>query len=161
MILPVEYGKPDEEMIHKIENGQILSGGCAIQGLMQAHYCPECDTRFDAHCSEEFLNHIKALTYSSKETQITIYFYVDHLKLHAKYVEKEIPYLSEFKEALKHSAIEYWKEDNGDEWMIDIDCPGYIRESINLKGTKFRPSSFYLFKAFLDLVLSYKQGDQI
>ena len=72
-----------------------------IQGLMQSHYCLECDTRFDAHCTEEFLNHIKALTYTSKDTQITIYFHLDHLVLHAKYVEKEIPYLLEFKEAFK------------------------------------------------------------
>jgi len=158
-ILPVEYGTPDEEMIHKIENGQILHGGCAIQGLMQAHYCLECDTRFDAHCTEEFLNHIKALTYTSKDTQITIYFHLDHLVLHAKYVEKEIPYLLEFKEAFKECGIEYWKEDNGDEWTIDIDSPGYFRNSIQLKGTEFRPSTFYKFNDFLNRILNYKQGD--
>ena len=157
-ILPFEYGTPDEEMMHRIESGQVLHGGCAIQGLMQAHYCLECDTRFDLQCTEEFLNHIKALTYTSKEYQITIYFHLDHLVLNAKYVEKEIPYLTEFKEAFKHTALEFWKDDNGDDWSIDIDCPGYFRNSIHLKGTEFRPSTFYKFSEFLNQVIHYKQG---
>ena len=28
-ILPVEYGTPNEDMIQRIEQGQILHGGCA------------------------------------------------------------------------------------------------------------------------------------
>lgn len=158
-ILPVEYGTPDEEMISNIEKGQILHGGCAIQGLMQAHYCTECDTSFDAQCTEEFLNHIKALTFSTKDMLVTIYFHIDHLTLHAKYVEKEIPYFVGLKEAFKHTALEFWKEDNGNVWQIDIDCPGYFKDSIHLSGTEFRPRTFHKFYEFLTLLLNYKQGD--
>jgi hypothetical protein len=155
-ILPVEYGTPHDEMISRIEKGEILHGGCAIQGLMQAHYCKECDTRFDVQCTDEFINHIKALTYSTKDMLITIYFEIDHLTLHAKYVEKEIPYLPELKEALKQTALEFWKEDNGNVWQIDIDCPGYFRDSIHLHGTEYRPSTFYKFNEFIQMLLSYK-----
>lgn len=155
-ILPVEYGTPNEDTIARIEKGEILHGGCAIQGLMQAHYCTACDTSFDVHCTEEFLNHIKAMTYSTKDMLITIYFEMDHLTLHAKYVEKEIPYLMEIKEVLKQTALEFWKEDNGDVWQIDIDCPGYLKDSIQLKGTEFKPSTFYKFNEFIQMLLSYK-----
>lgn len=158
-ILPVEYGTPNEAMIAKIEKGQILHGGCEIHGLMQAHYCLECDTRFDTECTEEFLNHIKALTYSSKDMLVTIYFHIDHLTLHAKYVEKEIPYLSDLKKAFKQTALEFWKEDNGNVWTIDIDCPGYVRDSIHLTGTEYRPTTFYKFNDFIQSLFNYKQGD--
>ena len=55
----VEYGTPDETMIEKIEAGLILHGGCAIQGLMQPYYCLDCDTRFDVHCTDIFMDHLK------------------------------------------------------------------------------------------------------
>jgi hypothetical protein len=107
-------------------------------------------------CTDEFINHIKALTYSTKDMLITIYFEIDHLTLHAKYVEKEIPYLPELKEALKQTALEFWKEDNGNVWQIDIDCPGYFRDSIHIHGTEYRPSTFYKFNEFIQMLLSYK-----
>lgn len=45
-IMRLEYGVPDTAMIQKIEEGLILHGGCAIEGLMEPYYCINCDQRF-------------------------------------------------------------------------------------------------------------------
>ena len=63
-IMNIEYGTPDEAMIRRIEAGEILHGGCAIDGLMQNYYCLDCDTRFDLTSSQAFLESITSISVS-------------------------------------------------------------------------------------------------
>ena len=148
--MDVEYGTPDEAMIEKIEAGLILHGGCAIQGLMQPYYCLDCDTRFDVHCTDMFMDHLKQIRYQSKDEEIIVDFHPEHLDVQVNAIRRMIPYNKDLKDALESSALEYWKTDNGNTWSIEISCPGYFRESILLQGTDDKPYTFKRFKAFID-----------
>lgn len=148
--MDVEYGTPDEDLIEKIEAGLVLHGGCAIQGLMQPYYCLDCDTRFDIQCTELFMDHLKQIHYKTNDEDIHIDFHPEHLDIQVNTFRRMIPYNKELKDSLYSSALEYWKTDNGNAWSMDISCPGYFRESIQLQGTDETPYTFKLFRAFLN-----------
>ena len=148
--MDVEYGTPDEAMIEKIEAGLILHGGCAIQGLMQPYYCLDCDTRFDVHCTDIFMDHLKQIRYRSNDEEIVVDFHPEHLDVQVNAIRRMIPYNKDLKDALSSSALEYWKPDNGNTWSIEISCPGYFRESIQVQGNDDKPYTFKRFKAFID-----------
>lgn len=149
-IMDVEYGTPDEKMIGKIEAGLILHGGCAINGLMQPYYCLNCDTRFDVHCTDVFMDHLNQIRFKTKDNEINLDFHPEHLDVQVNAVRRMIPYNKDLKNALKSSALEYWKTDNGNTWSIEISCPDYFRENIQLKGSDEIPYTFKIFKAFID-----------
>ena len=146
----VEYGTPDKTMIEKIEANLILHGGCAIQALMQPYYCLDCDTRFDVHCTDIFMDHLKQIRYQSKDEEIIVDFHPEHLDVQVNAIRRMIPYNKDLKDALNSSALEYWKTDNGNAWSIEISCPGYFRESIQLQCSDDKPYTFKRFKAFID-----------
>ena len=149
-IMDVEYGTLDDEKISRIEAGLILHGGCAIQGLMQPYYCLDCDTRFDVQCTDIFMDHLKQIRYESKADEIIVDFHPEHLDVQINAVRRMIPYNKELKDTLRSSALEYWKTDNGNTWSIEVSCPGYFRESIQVQGSDDKPYTLKLFKAFID-----------
>ena len=67
----VVYGLLDEKIIKQIEKGQVLHGGCAIQGMMQPYYCFDCDTRFGLKSSPLFMNAVTEIDYHT-ETSINL-----------------------------------------------------------------------------------------
>lgn len=148
--MDVEYGTPDATMIEKIEAGLVLHGGCAIQGLMQAYYCLDCDTRFDLQCTDEFMRHLKQMRYKDSSQDIRITFLPEHLNIQVNTFSSMIAYNQHLKSRIQSSALEFWKTDHGDAWHLEIDCPGYFREKILLQGTQDKPHAFKLFKALLD-----------
>jgi len=62
----VGYGLLNEKIIKQIEKGQVLHGGCAIQGMMQPYYCLDCDTRFGLKSSPLFINAVTSINYRTQ-----------------------------------------------------------------------------------------------
>ncbi len=96
------------------------------------------------------MDHLKQIRYQSKDEEIIVDFHPEHLDVQVNAIRRMIPYNKDLKDALKSSALEYWKTDNGNTWSIEISCPGYFRENIQLQGNDDKPYTFKRFKGFID-----------
>ena len=108
--IEVEYGELTDNMIKRIENGEILHGGCAIKGLMPHYYCFSCDTRFDQQCSDEFINHICLIEVNAYPLQLN----------------------DEMKSWIKESQIEYLKESHDQSENIVLHFEDYFISSLSV-----------------------------
>ena len=150
--LPVVYGTLDETLIQAIEDGELLHGGCAISGLMQAHYCPVCDVRYDDLCMDEFMNKLKKLSYQDKHQSFTLDFYADYMVLTQDQHREVVVYTSSHKHALAQTQLEYWSSLDQGTWTIDLILPDYFRDHIHLKGTKEKPYAYLSLAHWFELL---------
>jgi|GEM_PF-1341378 len=130
----VVYGLLNEKIIKQIEKGQVLHGGCAIQGMMQPYYCFDCDTRFGLKSSPLFMNAVTSIKYRTQtvinQTQINEKFSlqilnnatVDTLSIHYEYqLRLDSEFIRDqnqridisrdtFFRLLEQVGFDYWKE---------------------------------------------------
>lgn len=144
-IMFVEYGTADESMIKRIENGEVLHGGCAINGLMQKYYCMECDSRFDDECTDLFIDHIRRIEFKQKDDVIEIIFKKDKLEVKTKDIDKEIEYTSDLKKSLKETQVEFYQSISPSEYQIRIECYGYIQDIVEKSGNESEPVNAVFF----------------
>jgi hypothetical protein len=140
--IPVAYGTPDEAMIERIEAGTLLHGGCAISGLMQTHYCPHCDVRYDMQCTPEFLDGIQTLSYSDAHTHFVVHFDSHQLRIVQNNDIQQFPYTQELQASFSNTQIEFWQSTDDQAWCIHINSPQYFRDVIELSGSAESPSAF-------------------
>lgn len=150
--IPVAYGTPDDAMIQLIETGQILHGGCAISGLMQAYYCVNCDVRYDPQCTPEFLKGIQTLTYSDVHQTFIIYFEAQQLRIFQNNQIQIIPYTAELQTIFSQTQIEFWQSTEKTDWRIVIKTIDYFRESIELTGTHTTPVAYAALLKWFELI---------
>lgn len=150
--MPVAYGTPDDAMIQLIEAGQILHGGCALSGLMQAYYCVNCDVRYDPHCTPEFLNGIQTLTYSDVHQTLIIHFEAQQLRIFQNNQIQITPYTPELQTIFSQTQIEFWQNIENPEWHIVIKTTDYVRESIELTGTQTTPVAYTALLKWFELL---------
>jgi hypothetical protein len=145
--IPVVYGTLDETMIQRIESGEILHGGCAISGLMQALYCQACDVRYDDYCTDEFITKLRQLNYQDQEHNFTLDFNSDHITLTQMHQSQTLTYTPELKHQLSLTQIEYWTSLDQGSWSINLTLSDYFRDQILIHGNKHTP---FAFKSLID-----------
>ena len=148
--LLIEYGTPDEAMIQKIEAGTILHGGCAIAGLMQPYYCPQCDLRYDEQCTSQFMRALKKLSFHSATDVVEIDFLPNQLSFSRNGVQKTRSYTANLHEALAHTQLEFWASTTPSTWTLRMELRGYFQEVIELQGTQKSPVAFKRWLIWLD-----------
>ena len=144
-IMNVEYGTPNDEMIKRIEKGEILHGGCAISGLMQKYYCMDCDSRFDDECTDLFINHIRQIEIVEGNNHTEIHFTKDKLQLKIGEFEKVIDYTDNIKNELKQSQVEFYQSYDTSKIKIRIECFGYIQDVVEKTIADNEPVNGYKF----------------
>lgn len=151
--MPVEYGTVDDAMIKRIENGEILHGGCAVSGLMQKYYCLDCDSRFDDLCTDLFMSHIRRIEYKHDNEVIEIAFSKDKLYLKTKEFDKEIDYSEDIKDQLRKTQVEYYQSVSPSRYQIRIECFGYIQDIVEKEGNMTEPVKAILFQNWIEDLL--------
>lgn len=146
-IMNIEYGNPDEAMIKRIEAGEILHGGCAIDGLMQKYYCLDCDTRFDTVSSNQFLSSIKHINvhvgHSNFDVRINeAEVLINGLKIN---IDKAL-FLSE----ISIFGLEFWNHTQSYHPDVHIECPSYFINHIDVDFDVHIPYHFEAFRIYLE-----------
>ena len=146
-IMNIEYGNPDEAMIRRIEAGEILHGGCAIDGLMQNYYCLDCDTRFDLTSSQHFLESITSISVSVGRLHYDIRIQdsvvlINGLKIN---LDKTL-----FLNEISIFGLEFWNHTQSHHPDVHIECPTYFMDHIDVDFDVHIPYHFEAFRIYLE-----------
>lgn len=146
-IMNVEYGNPDEAMIKRIEAGEILHGGCAIDGLIQSYYCLDCDTRFDVKSSTLFLESLKEIRVNTGRLHLEVRVLASEVLINGQKINI---LKKDFLQELAVFGIEFWNHTSSHHPDVQIVCPTYHVHSIDIDFDVHIPYHFEAFKIYLE-----------
>jgi len=158
-VMKVEYGMPDDAMVARIEAGEILHGGCKVNGLTQSLFCLECETRFDPTSTPEFLSALQRITFTRNGESFDIVLeqedsVVDRLIL-TQECRTTIITNRKHLDQLILCGLEFWNQggflenDEAGEWRLEWIAEGYFRKDDHFSGNRLAPYDFARWLDFL------------
>lgn len=158
-VMKVEYGMPDDAMVARIEAGEILHGGCKVNGLTQSLFCMECETRFDQTSTPEFMSALRRIKFTRNGESFDIVFEHADSKIARLVLTQEckttIITKEEHIDRLIRCGLEFWDQkgfrenDEAGEWRLEWIAEGYFRNIEYLSGNRHAPYFFGRWLNFL------------
>lgn len=158
-VMKVEYGMPDDAMVARIEAGEILHGGCKVNGLTQSLFCMECETRFDLISTPEFMSALQRIKFTRDGESFDIVLehedsVVDRLILTQ---ECRTTIITNHKhiDRLIQCGLEFWDQSGfmenkeAGEWRLEWIAEGYFRNIEHLSVNRRAPYAFDRWMDFL------------
>ena len=159
-VMKVEYGMPDDAMVARIEAGEILHGGCKVNGLTQSLFCLECETRFDPTSTPEFLSALQRITFTRNGESFDIVLEHEGSTLTMLGVTQECQTTlitdAITIENFRLCGLEFWDTEKYvenmvvGEWRLEMECDGYLRQLDLQDGNQRAPYAFSKWLRFLD-----------
>ncbi|MBN2849315.1 MAG: hypothetical protein JXK92_01545 [Erysipelotrichaceae bacterium] len=158
-VMKVEYGMPDDAMVARIEAGEILHGGCKVNGLTQSLFCMDCETRFDPVSTPEFMSALQRIKFTRDGESFDIVLEHGDSGIERLVVTQEckttIITNHRHIDQLIQCGLEFWNQagflekDEAGEWRLEWVAEGYFRNDELVSGNRRAP---YAFDRWLDFL---------